>query len=404
MNPRMNTSEIEIPLLVLWQKSNIETAYFEQQYAFKFCKKYLQDSLQKQGILFNWTHVDFTGSILPHHKDAKYVLVINDPLITINGTIVKRMMKVISMGFSACGVQLNISNNEIQLASPFFQVVNSTSFEELNKMYQDQGEETIEETPTLDPACILYDGKYFLQHGEKPPSVSASGCIVPMAGYRFAVLRNSFIFTFKSAYGDERNDLVALIPSGIKSILDVGCFYGGLGKTLKKFRPETDADGIELSEYYAAKATPYYRKIYNCTLEEFQNEKQYDVVVCGDFLEHLFDPWKQLHRIHDFLNTGGSLITSIPNSGHWSIVHDLLHGKFEYLPWGITCITHIRWFTGSSIRKALEESGFRIEKFEKQQIEPSPGGKDFINKMSELGFGDEQSLLTNEFTIRAVKQ
>jgi hypothetical protein len=81
-----------------------------------------------------------------------------------------------------------------------------------------------------------------------------------------------------------------------------------------------------------------------------------------------------------------------------------MHGKFEYLPWGITCVTHLRWFTESSIRKALEDAGFQIENFERQQIEPTPKGKDFINKMVGLGFGDEQSLLTSEFTIRAIKK
>jgi len=251
---------------------------------------------------------------------------------------------------------------------------------------------------------VMYDAKYFFRHEINETSTVDIGYLYPQKGSRFAVLKNSFVFTFKSAYSSERNDLTELIPSGVKSILDVGCFNGGLGKTLRQLRPETEVDDIELSEYYATQASPHYQKVYNCTLEEFQNEKLYDAVICGDLLEHLYDPWKQLDRIHGFLKTGGYLITSLPNAGHWTLVYDLLHGKFEYLPWGISSITHLRWFTESSIRKALEEAGFQIEIFDRQQIEPSPKGMDFIKKMCELGIGDEQSLLTNEFIIRTIKK
>ena len=108
--------------------------------------------------------------------------------------------------------------------------------------------------------------------------------------------------------------------------------------------------------------------------------------------------------MYNLLNPDGCLIASLPNAGHWSLVYDQLQGKFEYLPWGITCITHVRWFTEPSIRQALEEVGFLIEKFERQQIEPSPKGKDFVIKMVETGIGDKQSMLTNEFTILAIKR
>jgi len=391
-------------LFVFWPKSQPETDYFEQQYALKFCKIDLQDSLQKHNLLFNWADVDYGGTETLHHQLTKYVLVIKDPLVILNGTIVKMMMEVIDRGFNACGPQLNISSNTFQLARPLFPVLNTTSFEELNKMYVDQGEPQVEEIKILDRACVMYDSKYFFSHEINETSTVDIGYLDPQKGSRFAVLKNSFVFTFRSVHSSERNDLAELIPYGLKSILDVGCFYGGLGKTLRQLRPETETDGIEFSKFYATKASPFYRKIYNCTLEEFQNEKQYDVVVCGDLLEHLFDPWKQLCRIHDFLIPGGCLIISLPNASHWSLIYDQLHGKFEYLPWGITCITHLRWFTESSIRKALEDAGFQIERFERQQIEPSPNGMDFIKKMCELGIGDEQSLLTNEFIILAIKK
>ena len=401
MNHQKNN---DIAFLIVWPKPQNEADYFEHQYGLKFCKKYLQDSLQQHHIQFNWVDANPRKTESISHQFTKYVLVINDPLLIISGTIIKAMMEVIDMGYTACGPLLNISSNKMQLASTLFPVINSTTYEELNKLYQKKGESNIDASEILDPACVIYDAKYFNRHKENLVSNEKKAIGALKNKNHFAVLKNALVITFKSAYSNERNDLAGLIPAGVNSVLDVGCFYGGLGKILKHLRPETETDGIELSEFYATKASPFYRKIYNCTLEEFQNEKQYNAVVCGDILEHLFDPWKQLHRINTFLKTGGSLIVSLPNAGHWSLIYDQLNGKFEYLPWGITCITHIRWFTESSIRKALMDAGFQIVLFERQQIEPTPKGKDFINKMVEFGFGDERSLLTNEFIIRAVKK
>ncbi|NQU86690.1 MAG: hypothetical protein HQ541_13105, partial [Mariniphaga sp.] len=82
--------ENDMSLFVFWPKSEPETDYFEQQYALKFCKIYLHDSLQKHNLLFNWADVDYGGTETPHHQLTKYVLVIKDPLVILNGTMSSR--------------------------------------------------------------------------------------------------------------------------------------------------------------------------------------------------------------------------------------------------------------------------------------------------------------------------
>jgi hypothetical protein len=114
------------------------------------------------------------------------------------------------------------------------------------------------------------------------------------------------------------------------------------------------------------------------------------------------NPWIQMPKMSEMIKPGGCLIASLPHAGHWSLVKDILKSKFEYLPIGITCITHLRWFTEESLKTALQDSGFRIDVFNCEQIEPSPEGKKFIFNMVKMGYGNEQSLLRNEFAIRAV--
>jgi hypothetical protein len=45
-----------------------------------------------------------------------------------------------------------------------------------------------------------------------------------------------------------------------------------------------------------------------------------------------------------------------------------------------------------------------IELFERQQVEPTPQGQEFVRTMVEQGLGNEKSLLSNEFLIRAYKR
>ena len=43
------------------------------------------------------------------------------------------------------------------------------------------------------------------------------------------------------------------------------------------------------------------------------------------------------------LPPGGVVVLSVPNVGHWSVVADLLAGRWDYLPAGLVCVTHLRF-------------------------------------------------------------
>jgi 2-polyprenyl-3-methyl-5-hydroxy-6-metoxy-1,4-benzoquinol methylase len=195
-----------------------------------------------------------------------------------------------------------------------------------------------------------------------------------------------------------------LIPDRARNVLEVGTAEGRMGKFIKENKPGLIVDGVEINEFLANQAKPFYHSFYHTSFENFTPETTYDSIICGDVIEHMENPWQQIGRMFQMLNPGGCLIASLPNAGHWTLVKDLLFGKFQYLPVGITCITHLRWFTEETIKTALSEAGFVIELLQRQQQVPSPDGKNFIRKMVETGYGNEQSLLTSEFILKATKQ
>jgi len=162
--------------------------------------------------------------------------------------------------------------------------------------------------------------------------------------------------------------------------------------------------GIEMNSAMAAQASQHYNMIYSDKIEDVEFNKTFDHINCGDIIEHLYDPWTMLKRFYTLLNENGSLVISLPNAGHWTIVKDLTAGRFQYIPFGLLCITHIRWFTEENIREALTDAMFEIETFDREQVPPTPQGRAFIDILCNNGMGNRTSLLTNQFNIRAFKK
>jgi len=390
-------------LLVLWPSQQSEKEYFELNYALNLCKRYLRESLLSKQVNFTWCEYGLNEISAYFTHPKKYTLIVRDPLLMMSASTVIQLMQLIDLGYEAVGPSLNKSQCAAQVASPFFPVFNISTFEELNNFYSENIRPEIIDVNKLDPSCVLVSEKYIDNHFTDPNTLNSIKYNSSTDGCRFGILRNSYTFSFKDSDNYSREDLLVLIPEGIRILLDVGCSQGSLGVSIKKTRPEIEIEGLELNRLLAARASSVYDKVYVCSLEEFVCDKNYDCIICGDVLEHLFDPWTQLKSLFRILKPGGHLILSLPNAGHWTLVADLAASKFDYLPWGITCITHLRWFTENSIRKALGDAGFNIVLFECQQTEPTPAGKAFISKIVASGIGNERSLLTHGFLIKAIR-
>lgn len=87
----------------------------------------------------------------------------------------------------------------------------------------------------------------------------------------------------------------------------------------------------------------------------------FDYILCADVLEHLRDPLRLLLDMRDLLTPQGSLLLSLPNSGHWYFRANILLGRFPQDDRGLFDRTHLHFYTWDGWRGLLDRAGLRVE-------------------------------------------
>lgn len=85
-----------------------------------------------------------------------------------------------------------------------------------------------------------------------------------------------------------------------------------------------------------------------------------DHIIFADVLEHLHDPWRVLKEATKLLKPDGTILLSIPNVSHNSVIIDLLNGNFEYRELGLLDSTHIRFFTRKTLLSMIGDVGLKL--------------------------------------------
>ncbi len=154
--------------------------------------------------------------------------------------------------------------------------------------------------------------------------------------------------------------LLALVGSG-KRVLDVGCSSGYLA------RPLVDRSctvvGIEQDERAGEAAREVCAEVLIGDAETMElpfPEGSFDVVLCGDLIEHLRAPERFLARVRPLLRNDGRLVLTTPNVANWTMRIGLLAGRWRYTDRGILDRTHVHLFTRRTLVETLERAGYRI--------------------------------------------
>jgi SAM-dependent methyltransferase len=96
--------------------------------------------------------------------------------------------------------------------------------------------------------------------------------------------------------------------------------------------------------------------IFTGNLDVLQDQEgSFDLVTMWHVLEHLHDPAADLRLVRRLLADGGSLLIEVPNSD--SIIAKLF--RADWVPWDLP--RHLSHFTPDSLRRMLEEAGFRVQ-------------------------------------------
>jgi 2-polyprenyl-3-methyl-5-hydroxy-6-metoxy-1,4-benzoquinol methylase len=165
--------------------------------------------------------------------------------------------------------------------------------------------------------------------------------------------------------------LLRLVGEG-KRVLDIGCSSGYLARPL--VQSGCTVVGIEQDPVAAEQAREVCTEVLVGDAEEMElpfEPASFDVLLCGDLVEHLRDPQRFLTRIRPFLRPDGRLVLTTPNVANWANRLGLLVGRWRYTDRGILDRTHLHLFTRATLVETLERAGYRV--VELDYTVPVPG-------------------------------
>lgn len=168
------------------------------------------------------------------------------------------------------------------------------------------------------------------------------------------------------SYLGARDDVLALLSDHPQRVLDVGCSSGALGARLKE-HGDVQVVGLEVVPEAAEQAREHLDEVLVGDVEEILAtselaDRQFDVIVMADVLEHLRDPWSVLRHAARLLAPGGEIIASLPNVRHFTTLLSLIVGRrWPYRDRGIHDRTHLRFFAKRNVLELFEGAGLTID-------------------------------------------
>lgn len=186
----------------------------------------------------------------------------------------------------------------------------------------------------------------------------------------------------------DRNSLSVLIerikPNSV--VLEFGPANGRLTKYMKE-QLGCQIYAVEIDESAAKDAAQYTEKIIVDSVENYKwceefKDLTFDYIVFADVLEHLYYPEKALKSVRAFLKEDGSILVSIPNIAHNSIIINLMRNEFNYNSTGLLDDTHIRFFTKKNFDALIRESGYF--RFFETATYINPENTEFHNSYADL--------------------
>ena len=156
-----------------------------------------------------------------------------------------------------------------------------------------------------------------------------------------------------------------MLESTDGSLLDVGC---GRGIMLEYFASHGfDVTGIDISpeSVRIAEKMGYNAAVVDLEADEIKG--QFDIILCLEVLQQVYDPVSILKKLTDALTDNGELIVSLPNEFHIVSRLKLLLGNSHL---GHFDHSHVRLFSLSRHRELFGDAGLRIIKSKHVSIVP----------------------------------
>lgn len=210
---------------------------------------------------------------------------------------------------------------------------------------------------------------------------------------------------FDDPFEHDRPELVQRLPESARRLCDVGCGAGAAGAAWKG-RSGGHVTGVEKDAIAAGRARSRLDRVLegeaSAVLADLAAAgEKFDAFLFGDVLEHLEDPIGALTAARRLAAPAATLVASVPNVGHLSLVRDLVLGRFDVLPAGLADAGHLRWFSRSFLGEALEEAGWRAIAIEALPGVPAPAADEFLAWATGFAEANSTTLTTYQWVAIA---
>ena len=264
------------------------------------------------------------------------------------------------------------------------------------------------------PCCLPHAGRvhkqpkaYMLQIEKLrnwPVPAQVSWTDLPAALAAGTVLApRAYVHSYADYQQGARPEMLDLLGSDVKRLLDVG---GGEGGFARSFALQRHGEAVLVEPGWAAakRARDSGLQVIEGGIESVDAARYglFQAVSFLDVLEHMTDPLAALRSARKLLVPGGVVLLSVPNIGYWSVVRDLMLGRFDYLPVGILCNTHLRFFTANSVEQLLRDAGFEVIQLRRHGPAMNVELLRFIQVAKAAGLEcDEENLATESLHVLA---
>jgi ubiquinone/menaquinone biosynthesis C-methylase UbiE len=157
-----------------------------------------------------------------------------------------------------------------------------------------------------------------------------------------------------------RIDLISLMPRKADNrVLEVGAGGGDTLVEIKKQNLAVEVVGLELMTIPGSHQNdPSIDRFVICDIEKSEldfPDSYFDVILLGDVMEHLLDPWDFLRKASRVLKKGGVILASMPNIRYYTaMIRIFFKGDFRYENHGLFDRTHFRWYCKKNLKELFE--------------------------------------------------
>ncbi len=204
-------------------------------------------------------------------------------------------------------------------------------------------------------------------------------------------------------FSNIRFDMISLIEGEGLKVLEIGCGNGATLLELKRTGKASEIFGIEINEGSIKDLKGKLNGLHVGNIEEIDldyPEGYFDIIIMGDVLEHLLDPWSVLKKIKKYINQKGRIVASVPNIREFGVMKSVFFkGDFKYSDSGILDKTHLRFFCKENIIEMFERDYKVIE------IKGNPNyRKQMYYYLNRLTFGILSDFFNVQYLVVAAKK